>query len=286
MSDKFRAIREKAAARRVRINKIVNYVSIFFAVLGICFLIWIMITLVVKGIAGFSASIFTDDTVFGGLRNALIGHAILVGLASVVGIPAGLLAGTYLSEYGGPNDKKSNFIRNMSDIMMSTPSIVIGAFIYALVVSPFGGYNGIAGALALAVMMIPVVLKTTDDMLTLVPQSLREAAFALGAPKYKVTMQIVFRAAKNGVLTGIILAVARVSGETAPLLFTAGAWDFLTLNPFGPMPSLTNTIYEFTQSPDSDLNSVAWAGAFLLAVVVLGVNIIGRVLIRTKKNKG
>lgn len=286
MSYEFRAIRQKATAKRVRINKIVNYVSIFFAVLGLFFLVWIMVTLIVKGIVGFSSSIFIDDTVFGGLRNALIGHTILVGIASVIGIPIGLMAGTYLSEYGGANDRKSNFIRNMSDIMMSTPSIVIGAFIYAVVVSPFGSYNGFAGSLALAVMMIPVILKTTDDMLTLVPQSLREAAFALGAPKYKVTMQIVFRAAKNGILTGVILAVARVSGETAPLLFTSGAWDFLTLNPFGPMPSLTNTIYEFTQSPDADLNSVAWAGAFLLAVVVLGVNIIGRILIKTKKNKG
>ena len=272
---------DKSTSKRIRNDKIVTYVSIFFAVLGLCFLVWIMTTLVIKGLQGFSFSLFMEDTIFGGLRNAFIGHTILVGIASLIGIPIGLLAGTYLSEYGGANDKKSNFIRNMSDIMMSTPSIVVGAFVYAIMVKKFG-YSGFAGSFALAIMMAPVCLKTTDDMLTLVPQSLREAAFALGAPKYKVTLQIVFRAAKNGLLTGIILAIARVAGETAPLLFTAGAFDFLTLNPAGPMPSLTNTIYEFTQAPDDGLNSVAWAGAFFLALVVLGVNIIGRVIIRKK----
>ncbi|NLK66858.1 MAG: phosphate ABC transporter permease PstA [Campylobacteraceae bacterium] len=272
---------EKAAAKRIRQDKIVTYGSIFFAVLGLFFLVWIMLTLIIKGIEGFSVTLFTDDTVFGGLRNAFVGHTILVGIASLIGIPIGLLAGTYLSEYGGPNDKKSNFVRNMSDIMMSTPSIVIGAFVYAIMVKSYG-YSGFAGAVALAIMMVPVCLKTTDDMLTLVPQSLREAAFALGAPKYKVTLQVVFRAAKNGLLTGIILSIARVAGETAPLLFTAGSSDFLTFDPTSPMPSLTNTIYEFTQAPDADLNAVAWAGAFFLALVVLGVNIIGRVIIRNR----
>lgn len=275
---------EKATTRRKRNDKIVTYLSVFFAILGLFFLVWIMATLVVKGLQGFSFTIFIDDTVFSGLRNAFVGHTILVGMASLVGIPIGLLAGTYLSEYGGPNDKKSNFVRNMSDIMMSTPSIVIGAFVYAIIVK-YTGYSGIAGSTALAIMMIPVCLKTTDDMLTLVPQSLREAAFALGAPKYKVTLQIVFRAAKNGLLTGIILAIARVAGETAPLLFTAGSSDFLTFDITGPMPSLTNTIYEFTQMTDSNMNAVAWAGAFFLALVVLGVNVLGRFIVRTKKPK-
>lgn len=285
MNDEYKSLIAKTAAKRVRNDKILNVVSIIFAVLGLLFLFWIMFTLVIKGLAGFSLSIFIDDTIIGGLRNALVGHTILVAVASIVGIPLGLLAGTYLSEYGGPNDKKSNFVRNMSDVMMSTPSIVIGAFIYAVMVKTIGGYSGLAGAIALAVMMIPVVLKTTDDMLTLVPQTLREAAFALGAPKYKVIFSIVFRAAKNGLLTGVILAIARVAGETAPLLFTSFHNDFLTLDLFSSMPSLTNTIYEFTQAPDYDKNAIAWTGALLLAVVILGVNIVARYIIRTRKVK-
>lgn len=283
--DEFKALRLVSSAKRVRRNNIVNSFSIFFAVTGLLFLFWIMLTLVIKGLEGFSFTMFVTDTIEGGIRNALIGHAILVGIASIIGIPIGLLAGTYLSEYGGPNDKKSNFVRNMSDIMMSTPSIVIGVFAYAILVSPMEGYSGWAGSVALAIMMVPVVLKTTDDMLTLVPQTLREAAFALGAPKYKATLNIVFRAAKNGLLTGVILAIARVAGETAPLLFTSFHSNFLVLNPMEPMPSLTNTIYEFTQFPDPYQNAVAWAAAFILAIFVLGVNIMGRFLIRQKKAK-
>lgn len=285
INEEYKDLIAKTAAKRIRNDKIINFVSIAFALLGLLFLFWIMLTLIIKGLEGFSFSIFLNDTVFGGLRNAFVGHTILVAIASAIGIPFGLLAGTYLSEYGGPNDKKSNFVRNMSDVMMSTPSIVIGAFVYAIMVKTMGGYSGIAGGIALAIMMIPVVLKTTDDMLTLVPQTLREAAFALGAPKYKVIFSIVFRAAKNGLLTGIILAIARVAGETAPLLFTSFHSDFLVLNPFEPMPSLTNTIFEFTQSPDADKNTIAWTGAFMLAIVVLGINIIARYIIRTRKVK-
>lgn len=283
--DQYKELIAKTAAKRARTDKMVNAISIIFAVLGLIFLFWIMLTLIVKGIEGFSFSMFYTDTVFGGLRNAFVGHTILVFIASAIGIPIGLLAGTYLSEYGGPNDKKSNFVRNMSDIMMSTPSIVIGAFVYAVIVKNTGGYSGWAGGIALAIMMVPVVLKTTDDMLTLVPQTLREAAFALGAPKFYVIFSIVFRAAKNGLLTGVILSIARVAGETAPLLFTSFHNDFLVFNPNDAMPSLTNTVFEFTQAPDPVQNSVAWAGAFMLAVVILGVNIIGRYLIRTRKAK-
>ncbi|ASM35912.1 phosphate ABC transporter, permease protein PstA [Campylobacter sputorum subsp. bubulus] len=281
--DKFLKTRLKATKKRVFINALVSSFSIFFAIVGLLFLFWIIVTLAVKGIDGFSASMFVTDTIEGGIRNALVGHIILIGIASIIGIPIGLLAGTYLSEYGGPNDKKSNFVRNMSDIMMSTPSIVIGAFAYAILVSPMSSYSGLAGSIALCIMMVPVVLKTTDDMLTLVPQTLREAAIAIGAPKYKVIVDIIFRAAKNGLVTGIILAIARVAGETAPLLFTSFHSDFFVLNPLEPMPSLTNTIYEFTQYPDDYQNAVAWATAFLLAVFVLGINIVCRFLIKQKK---
>ncbi|QOQ88166.1 phosphate ABC transporter permease PstA [Campylobacter corcagiensis] len=285
MNEEYKDLIAKTAAKRVRTDKIVRYFSIAFAILGLLFLFWIMLTLVVKGLEGFSFSIFINDTVFDGLRNAFVGHTILVAVASIIGIPLGLLAGTYLSEYGGPNDKKSNFVRNMSDVMMSTPSIVIGAFVYAVMVKTMGGYSGIAGAVALAIMMVPVVLKTTDDMLTLVPQTLREAAFALGAPKYKVIFSIVFRAAKNGLLTGVILAIARVAGETAPLLFTSFHNEFLTFDLLNSMPSLTNTIYEFTQAPSEEKNAIAWTGALMLAVVVLGINIIARYMIKSKKAK-
>lgn len=281
--DKFLKLRLQSAKKRVFINNIVSSFSIFFAIVGLLFLFWIIFTLVAKGINGFSSSMFITDTIEGGIRNALVGHAILIAIASIIGIPIGLLAGTYLSEYGGPNDKKSNFIRNMSDIMMSTPSIVIGAFAYAILVNPMSSYSGLAGSMALCIMMIPVVLKTTDDMLTLVPQTLREAAIALGAPKYKVIVDIIFRAAKNGLVTGIILAIARVAGETAPLLFTSFHSDFFITNPLEPMPSLTNTIYEFTQYPDEYQNSVAWATAFLLAIFVLGINIVCRFIIKQKK---
>ncbi|NLY04025.1 MAG: phosphate ABC transporter permease PstA [Campylobacter sp.] len=285
MSQEHKNLISKSVARRVRNDKIISLLSIVFAILGLMFLFWIMLTLIVKGLEGFSFNIFISDTIFGGLRNAFVGHTILVALASFIGIPIGLFAGTFLSEYGGANDKKSNFVRNMSDVMMSTPSIVIGAFVYVVIVKNTGGYSGWAGGIALAIMMIPVVLKTTDDMLTLVPQTLREAAFALGAPKYQVITGIVFRAAKNGLLTGIILAIARVAGETAPLLFTSFHSDFLVFDPSGPMPSLTNTIYEFTQAPNSHQNSVAWTGAFLLAMCILGINIFARYIIRTKKVK-
>ena len=283
MSDTFIELRQISAKKRIRANFIVNFLSIVFAIIGLLFLFWIIVTLFVKGLAGFSFDMFLQDSIDSGIRNAIVGHIIIIFIASVIGIPIGLAAGTYLSEYGGPNDKKSNFVRNMSDIMMSTPSIVIGAFAYAILVSPMNSYSGLAGALALSIMMVPVILKTTDDMLTLVPQTLREAGIALGAPKHKVILGIIFRAAKNGLLTGVILAIARVAGETAPLLFTSFNNDFFVTNPMEPMPSLTNTIYEFTQFPNEDQNAVAWAAAFILAIFVLGVNILGRYLVKRKK---
>ncbi|AII14068.1 phosphate ABC transporter, permease protein [Campylobacter iguaniorum] len=270
---------QKMARKRVMIDNLVKFVSITFTVFGLCFLFWIIATVIVKGMAGFSLSLFTDVSAFGGLGNAFLGQLQLVGVACIVGIPVGLLAGTYISEYG-TNQKTLNFIRNISDIMMSTPSIVIGAFAYALLVRPFNSYSGWAGSFALAIMMIPVILKTTDDMLALVPKTLREASFALGATKFKCITSVVFRAAKNGLLTGVILSIARVAGETAPLLFTSSNSNFFSFDMSSAVPSLTVSIYDFSQLPDESLNAVAWAGALVLAVFVLGVNILGRFLIR------
>lgn len=259
--------------------------STIAALIGLFFLFWILWVLFSKGLDAMSIKIFTLDTAppgrEGGLRNALVGQLILVGVASLIGIPLGIMAGTYLSEYGG-NSKFSNFLRDISDIMMSAPSIVIGAFVYAILVAPVGHFSGWAGAVALAIMMIPIVLRTTDDMLSLVSKQLREAAYALGAPKYKVIMQVVYRGAKVGMLTGILLSIARIAGETAPLLFTSFNNNFYTTNLDEAMASLTVTMFNFATSPYDDWIKLGWAAAFILGAFVLFVNIIGRMIIKKK----
>ncbi len=274
--------------RRKVINYIVLILSTASALLGLLFLIWILWTLFSKGLDAMSLKVFTLDMAppgrGGGLRNAIVGQLILVGVASLIGIPLGILAGTYLSEYG-KNSRYANFIRDLSDIMMSAPSIVIGAFIYAILVAPVGHFNGWAGVAALAVMMIPIVLRTTDDMLSLVSQTLREAAYALGAPKYKVIMQVVYRGAKVGMITGILLSIARIAGETAPLLFTSFNNNFYTTNLNDAMPSLTVTIFNYATSPYQDWIDLGWAAAFILGMFVLFVNIVGRLIIRKKGAK-
>ena len=271
--------------RRKIINFIVLLLSTLSALLGLVFLFWILWTLFSKGLDAMSLKIFTEDTAppgrEGGLRNALVGQLILVGVASAIGIPLGILAGTYLSEYG-KNSRYANFLRDISDIMMSAPSIVIGAFVYAILVAPVGHFNGWAGAVALAIMMIPIVLRTTDDMLSLVPQTLREAAYALGAPKYKVIMQVVYRGAKVGMITGILLSVARIAGETAPLLFTSFNNNFYNTNLNEAMSSLTVTMFNFATSPYDDWIKLGWAAAFILGAFVLFVNIVGRFIIRKR----
>ncbi len=275
--------------KRKIINNIVLALSTLSALIGLFFLFWILWTLVSKGLDAMSMKIFIYDTAppgreESGLRNAIVGQLILVGVASAIGIPLGILAGTYLSEYG-KNSKFANFIRDISDIMMSAPSIVIGAFVYAILVAPVGHFNGWAGAVALAIMMVPIVLRTTDDMLNLVPQQLREAAYALGAPKYKVIIQIVYRGAKVGVITGILLSIARIAGETAPLLFTSFNNNFFTTNLNEAMPSLTVTMFNFATSPYEDWINLGWAAAFILGVFVLSVNILGRLIIKKRKVK-
>lgn len=279
----------RAARRRNIVNIFVLVLSTFAAFIGLIFLFWILGVLVMKGVDALSWSMFVYDGAppgrdESGLRHALVGQGMLVGVATLLGVPAGLLAGTYLSEYG-QNSRFAHFIRDLSDIMMSAPSIVIGAFVYAVLVQPVGHFNGWAGSVALAIMMIPIILRTTDDMLSLVPKTLREAAAALGAPKYKVILQVVFRGAKVGVITGILLSVARVAGETAPLLFTSFSNNFFSTDMNEPVASLTVTIFNYATSPYEEWINLGWAAAFVLAMFVLGTNILGRLIIRKRNTK-
>lgn len=278
-----------AIEKRMLTNKIVMILSTLSALIGIAFLLWILSVLVINGIGAINWEIFAFEGAppgyeESGLKHALIGQLIIVSTATAVGVPLGILGGTYLSEYG-QQSKLANAIRDISDIMMSAPSIVIGSFVYAVMVIPMGHFSGWAGVVALTIIMIPIILRTTDDMLQLVPSTLREAAFALGAPKYKVIISVVYRGAKVGVLTGILLGIARVAGETAPLLFTSFNDNFLSTDLNEPMASLTVTMYNYATSPYDDWQSIGWAAAFILSMFILGLNIIGRLLIMTRKGK-
>ncbi|MBD3799756.1 MAG: phosphate ABC transporter permease PstA, partial [Epsilonproteobacteria bacterium] len=259
------------------------------AIIALGFLFWILSVLVMKGIDALNWNIFIfegsppgyEDS---GLKHALVGQVILIGLATMIGVPLGIMAGTYLSEYG-KSSKLAHTIRDISDIMMSAPSIVVGAFVYAVVVMPMGHFSAWAGAIALAIIMIPIILRTTDDMLQLVPHTLREAAFALGAPKYKVIMDVVYRGAKAGILTGVLLGIARVGGETAPLLFTSFNDNFFTTDLNEAMPSLTVTMFNYAISPYEDWQQLGWAAAFILSMFILGLNIFGRLILHFGKRK-
>ncbi len=267
---------------RLIINKIVLALSTLAAILGLVFLFWILITLTIKGIKSVDLYIFTHDLVDNGLRNLLIGQFILALIAVVIGVPIGIIAGIYLQEYSFGN-KYASFIRNLSDVMMSAPSIVIGTFVYAVIVNPIGHMNGWAGAISLAILMLPIVVRTTDDMLSLVPKELREAGIAIGAPKYKVIFDIIIKAAKVGIMTGLLLAFARIIGETAPLLFTSGNSQYFTLDLNQEFPSLTVAIYNLATMPDKHLVDIAWAGAFILTFFVLIINLLGRYIVKEKR---
>lgn len=275
--------------KRIITNTIVMSLSTLSAVIGLSFLFWILWILVANGIDALSLTIFTEEGAppgmsDGGLKQAFIGQLLIVGTATVVGVPLGILAGTYLSEYG-QKSKLAETIRDISDIMMSAPSIVIGAFVYAVVVAPMGHFSGWAGSIALAIMMLPIILRTTDDMLHLVPSTLREAAFALGAPKYKVIMQVVYRGARVGIMTGVLLGIARIAGETAPLLFTSFNDNFMNTDMNEPMASLTVTMFNYATSPYEDWQQLGWAAAFILSMFILGLNILGRIFLRKRKMK-
>ncbi|MEA2111841.1 MAG: phosphate ABC transporter permease PstA [Campylobacterota bacterium] len=275
--------------KRVLINKIVMILSTLSALIGLAFLFWILSILIYNGVEALSWTIFTFEGAppgyeESGLKHALIGQLMIVALATFVGVPLGILAGTFLSEYG-QSSKLAETIRDISDIMMSAPSIVIGAFVYAIVVMPMGHFSGYAGSVALAIIMIPIILRTTDDMLRLVPATLREAAFALGAPKYKVIIQVVYRGAKAGILTGVLLGIARVAGETAPLLFTSFNDNFMNTDMNEPMASLTVTMYNYAISPYEDWQRLGWAAAFILSMFILSLNIFGRIFLLKKKGR-
>lgn len=267
---------------RLIINKIFLSLSILSAFIGLAFLGWILITLFVKGLGSFHLSLFVNDLINGGLRNLIVGQFILAGIATFIGVPLGMAAGIYIREYG--RGKYAELIRDLSDIMMSAPSIVIGAFVFAIIVMPTGGTSGFAGAIALAIMMIPVVINTTDSMLSLVPTELREAGMALGASKYKVIIDIVIKAAKVGIMTGILLAFARIIGETAPLLFTSETSNYFTLDLTESFPSLTVSIYDLANEPEESSRDLAWAASFILTAIVLVINLAGRFITRNKNN--
>jgi len=266
---------------RLQLNKLFLALSVLSALIGLGFLGWILITLFIKGLSSLHLSLFLNDLVDGGLRNLIVGQLVLAGLAAVVGIPLGMVAGIYIREYG--RGKYAELIRDLSDIMVSAPSIVIGAFVYAFAVAPFGGANGFAGVIALAIMMIPIIINTTDSMLSLVPKELREAGIALGASKYRVILDIVIKAAKVGIMTGVLLAFARIAGETAPLLFTSETSNYFSLDLSSSFPSLTVSIYNLANEPEKASRDLAWAASFILTAMVLVINLIGRYLTRNKK---
>ncbi|HEY1736651.1 MAG TPA: phosphate ABC transporter permease PstA [Methylovirgula sp.] len=257
------------------------------AIFGIAWLILILFALVREGFGALSLDVFTQSTPppgsAGGLLNAIVGSLIMTGLGVAIGAPIGLLAGTYLAEYGR-GTVLASVVRFINDILLSAPSIVVGLFIYEIMVAPMGHFSGIAGAVALAVIVVPVVVRTTEDMLALVPGALREAGSALGMPRALVINRIAYRAAKAGLITGMLLAVARISGETAPLLFTALNNQFFQANLNQPMPSLPVVIFQFALSPYKDWQRLAWAGALLITLAVLALSIMARVLGSRKAN--
>ena len=255
-----------------------NWVAV---IVGLSVLFWILGYLTLKGIQGLSISLFTEvggNPNGGGLLHAFVGHAIISALTVLIGVPTGILIGIYLSEYARYS-RFGKFLSDVSDIMLAVPSIVVGIFVYIVLVKPLGDFNALAGAVALAILMIPVILKTTQNMLSLVPDTLREAAIALGAPKWKVIISVVLPAARFGILTGIILGIARIIGETAPLLFTSFNNNFLNFNIFKPMATLTVTIYQYALSPFPEWQKQAFAAALILTVLVLAATLTAKFVI-------
>jgi phosphate transport system permease protein len=285
-TDAQRVARLNKHARRKRVNIVALTLSLLAMSFGLFWLIWILIETIRLGVGGLSLSLFTEMTPppqadTGGLANAIFGSVTMVSLATLLGTPIGIFAGIYLAEYG-QKTWLGNVTRFINDILLSAPSIVIGLFIYAVVVARMKTFSGWAGVLALALIVIPVVIRTTENMLVLIPHSLREAAYALGAPKWKVVMSVTLKAARAGVLTGILLALARIAGETAPLLFTALSNQFWTSDLGAPMASLPVTIFKFAMSPYANWQQLAWAGVFLITLGVLVLNILARVFLRNK----
>ncbi|MCS7149802.1 MAG: phosphate ABC transporter permease PstA [Caldimicrobium sp.] len=274
----------------IKRRKIINKLALFFCFLtalwGLFWLFFILVDVIRHGLSALTPTLILNDPAppgeeGGGLKHALIGHALITIVATLLGVPLGVLGGTFLAEYGR-NLKISRFISFLADIMVSVPAIIVGAFVYAVFVKPIGHFSGFAGAIALAIIMIPVIVRTTENMLSLIPWTLREAAFALGAPYYKVIWQIVYRGAGMGIFTGIILAIARVTGEAAPLLFTSFNNSFTSFDLKEPIASLTVTIFQYAMGPYEEWHRQAWGASFLITLFILFLTLFGRYFIRRR----
>jgi phosphate transport system permease protein len=277
----------KLLTRRKLVNKIALTLSLAAMAFGLFWLAWILFTVLKLGVGGLSPDLFVKMTPppgsgEGGLANAIVGSAMMVGLGTLIGSPIGILVGVYLAEYG-TRSLLGRVTRYVNDLLLSAPSIVIGLFVYAVVVAHTGKFSGWSGVVALALIVVPVVVRTTENMLMLVPNTLREAAFALGAPKRVVIMSVAMRAAKSGVATGVLLAVARIAGETAPLLFTALSNQFWSTSLNDPLANLPVTIFRFAMSPFVEWQQLAWAGVLIITLGVLALNIVARVFLRQEK---
>jgi len=275
-------------SRRLLKHRVGISLSVFAMVIGVFFLLWILSVLVINGLGAIDLAIFTHTTLApgsegGGLFNPIVGSLLMVGVATLISTPIGIFAGVYLAEYG-EESRFAQVTRFITDVMLSAPSIILGLFVYGIYVANVRHFSGWAGSIAIALIAIPVVVRTTDNMLGLVPSSLREAAFALGAPRWKVATLVRLRAVKAGVLTGVLLAVARISGETAPLLFTALNNQFFSSDMNAPMANLPVVIYQFAMSPYDNWRELAWGGALIITFSVLGLNILSRLLVKTTKN--
>jgi len=282
------ASRRKMQAWRRMKNRIALTLSLLTMAFGLFWLIWILWATITRGVDGMTLSLFTENTpppntAGGGLANAILGSGLLIFWSTIVGTPLGILAGIYLAEYGRKG-WLAETIRFINDILLSAPSIVVGLFVYTLVVARMQHFSGLAGAVALALLQIPVVIRTTENMLKLVPDSLREAAYALGTPKWKMISAITLKASVSGILTGILLAVARIAGETAPLLFTSLSNQFWSTDMLQPLANLPVTIFKFAMSPFAEWQSLAWAGVLLITVCVLILNILARVIFAKSKH--
>ena len=281
-------LNNKRYLKRKITNGLALSISVFTVMFALTFLVWILWTLFSQGLAHLTLDVFTKMTPppgsAGGLLNAIVGSLYMVLFATLIGTPVGILAGTYLAEYG-----KSGWLapttRFINDILLSAPSIVIGLFVYEVAVNTVGHFSGWAGSLALSLLVIPVVVRTTENMMSLVPSTLREAAAALGAPYWKVIVNVVYRSARTGIMTGLLLAIARISGETAPLLFTALNNQFWSSDMSKPISSLAVVIFQFAMSPYEDWQHLAWAGALLITLFVLGLNILARSVFRSNQSQ-
>jgi phosphate transport system permease protein len=279
------AVADRLSRSRQRSNHVVKLLCVLATLIGLAFLAAILGTLLWLGFAGIRLSVFTEMTKppgsHGGLLNAIVGSLIQTSIGTVIGTPVGIMVGTYLAEYA-PGTRLGDAVRFVSDVLLSAPSILIGLFVYQILVNPFGGFSGLAGGLALAVIVVPIVVRTTEDMLRLIPIALREAAVALGAPKWRSIVSVCYPAARDGIATGVLLAVARIAGETAPLLFTSLGNLNWSVNLTQPMSSLPVTIYQYAGSAYDDWVQLAWVGALLITLGVLALNIVARVLLRPR----